>query len=218
MYMLLPVLPFGPRATCPAANVLVNTWKVRGVPSLLRIEVPLSVQLASIHDRRPIRVSTATAMVADRLMVKRASGLAAAALESFAVRIHCAPVSAAGTDVSVKVRSPYWTLPTRRLDCTDQSAALAVSATDSPLIDNSPPPVPTVRLVPAVCVTPAAVPVTVSAEVPSGVPAAVVTVSVELPPAGTGLGLKAAVAPLGRPDALSVTSPGVPPSAAVCTV
>ena len=96
MYMLLPVLPFGPSDTWPAGKVLVKTSNVRGVPSLLRIEVPVSVQVESIQDRRPIRVSTATATVAEVLIVNRTSGLAVAALLSLAVRIHCWPFSAAG--------------------------------------------------------------------------------------------------------------------------
>src|SRR2546421_164474 len=63
--MLLPVLPLGPNATGPAGKVFVKTSNERGVDSSLRICVPVSVQVESIHERRPIRVSTATAAVAE---------------------------------------------------------------------------------------------------------------------------------------------------------
>src|SRR2546421_8118819 len=159
MYMLLLVLPFGPSDTCPAGKVFVKTSNVRGVPSLLRIEVPVSVQVESIQDRRPSRLSTATATVAEVLIVNPTNGLAVEPLLSLAVRIHCWPVSAAGTAVQVNVRSPYWTLPACRLVCNDQSAALAESATVRPLMVR-PVLVPTVMVTLAECETPPAVPVT----------------------------------------------------------
>jgi hypothetical protein len=55
------------------------------------------------------------------------------------------------------------------------------------------------------------VPVTVSAKLPGGVPAPVVIVIVEVPPAlVTAAGLNTAVAPGGNPDALNVTCCGLP--------
>src|SRR4051795_382050 len=217
--MLLPVLPLGPNATDPAGKVFVKTWNRFAVPSLLTIWVPLSTQLPSIQDRLPTRVSTATATVAGALMVKLANGSAVAPFESLAVRIHCAPVNAAGTAVRVIVRSPYCATPVRRSDCTDQSAALPASATVRPLtVSGPPPPPPTTRPAPAECDTVPAVPLTVRFEVPDGVDAEVATVNVELAPAGTGSGLKVAVAPAGSPPAASVTSPGDPATARVSTV
>jgi hypothetical protein len=61
----------------------------------------------------------------------------------------------------------------------------------------------TVSVTLVVCVADGPVPVTVMVYVPAGVLALVVTVSVELPPAVTLVGLKLAVDPLGRPLALS---------------
>jgi hypothetical protein len=73
-----------------------------------------------------------------------------------------------------------------------------------------PPGVPTVSPAVAVWLPEDAVPVRVSDEVPLGVEASVVTVSVEPLPAATGFGLNVAVAPAGSPLALSVMLPGVP--------
>src|SRR5256714_4045780 len=216
MYMLLPVLPFGPSDTCPAGKVFVKTSNVRGVPSLLRIEVPVSVQVESIQDRRPIRESTATATVAEVLTVKRTSGLAVDPLLSLAVRIHCWPVSAAGTVVQVNVRSPYWTLPACRLVCSDQSAALAESPTVRPVMVR-PPEVPTLIVALAVCVAVPAVPVMVTVKLPEA-SLGTGTVSTEEPPAGTGLVLNDGVEPAGAPDAVSPMSPGVPLTTAVDTL
>ncbi len=62
------------------------------------------------------------------------------------------------------------------------------------------------------------VPVMVSVDEPSGVVLAVVTVSVEVPDPVTVAGEKLAVAPLGNPLALSVTTPAKPPTTATVVV
>src|ERR1700736_1441304 len=63
----------------------------------------------------------------------------------------------------------------------------------------------TTRVTVVLCVAEVPVPVTVTEEVPVGVVVAVVIVMVELLPELTDAGLKPAVAPLGRPLALSAT-------------
>ena len=68
------------------------------------------------------------------------------------------------------------------------------------------------------CVADVPVPVTVTVLVPVGVDAAVAMVSVELPPELTLAGLKEAVAPLGKPLALSATGCAVPDVTAVLIV
>jgi hypothetical protein len=68
----------------------------------------------------------------------------------------------------------------------------------------------TVMLTVAVCTTLPLVPVIVTVEVPTGVLPVVVTVSVELPDPVTVAGEKPAVAPVGNPLALSVTTPANP--------
>ena len=72
----------------------------------------------------------------------------------------------------------------------------------------------TVRLTVVVCVAVAAVPVTVIGYVP-GVVAPTVSVSVELPPAVTEPGLKAAVVREGRPLAVRATDSAMPAVTAV---
>jgi hypothetical protein len=62
------------------------------------------------------------------------------------------------------------------------------------------------------------VPVSVTVEVPTGVPEVVVTVIVELPDVVIEAGEKEAVAPEGNPLALNVTGPVNPPEAATFTV
>ena len=62
------------------------------------------------------------------------------------------------------------------------------------------------------------VPVTVIVELPGGVDVDVVTVIVELPEPFTEVGLKLALAPDGRPDALNVTVPLKPLSEPTFTV
>jgi len=62
-----------------------------------------------------------------------------------------------------------------------------------------------VRLAVAVAWWPPPVPVTVSANEPSGEDALVVTVRVDVPPPGSKLGENAAVAPVGRPPTASAT-------------
>lgn len=68
------------------------------------------------------------------------------------------------------------------------------------------------------CVADVPVPVIVIVYVPAGVLAAVATVSVELLPAVTDAGLKVAVAPVGRPEALRLTDCALPEVTAVATV
>src|SRR5205814_2197241 len=147
------------------------------------------------------------------LIVNPTNGLAVEPLLSLAVRIHCWPVSDAGTAVQVNVRSPYWTLPACRLVCNDQSAALAESATVRPLMVR-PVLVPTVMVTLAECETPPAVPVTVTVKVPVA-SLGTGTVSDELPPAATGFVLNDGVDPAGAPLADSAMSPGVPETTAV---
>src|SRR5207245_1483427 len=81
-----------------------------------------------------------------------------------------------------------------------------------------PPTEVTVNEYDVVCVAEAAVPVIVIGYVPAGVEALVVIVRVLLPPAVTEAGLNEAVAPLGRPDAVSATDSAVPETSAVETV
>src|SRR4029077_13343941 len=64
---------------------------------------------------------------------------------------------------------------------------------------------PTTSVTGVLCVADVPVPVTVTVEVPVGVVVAVVIVMVELPPEVTDGGLKLALAPVGRPLALSTT-------------
>src|SRR5262245_48114751 len=64
-----------------------------------------------------------------------------------------------------------------------------------------PPVLLTVNEYEVLCVADAAVPVMVTVDVPAGVDVVVLMVIVELPPAVIGLGLKEAVAPLGKPEA-----------------
>src|SRR5204863_178791 len=73
-------------------------------------------------------------------------------------------------------------------------------------------PLHTVSVTFAVCVSVPLPPVIVSVEFPSGVPAAVVTVSVD--EAVAGFGENVPVAPAGRPATLNVTAP-VKPNGAV---
>jgi len=72
------------------------------------------------------------------------------------------------------------------------------------------PDVATVSVTVAVCTTLPLVPVIVNVELPAGVLPPVVTVSVELPVPVTVAGEKLAVAPVGSPLALSVTTPANP--------
>ncbi len=81
-----------------------------------------------------------------------------------------------------------------------------------------PPEEPTVREKAAVCVAEAPVPVIVTLDVPVGVLELVVIVTVEDAPAVTELGLKLAVAPVGRPEAESATLCALPEVTAVETV
>ena len=76
----------------------------------------------------------------------------------------------------------------------------------------------TTRLEVAECVRLPLVPVIVSVEVPVGVLPLVVTVIVEVPLVVTVAGEKLAVAPVGKPLALSVTVPTNPFSAPMVTV
>ena len=77
----------------------------------------------------------------------------------------------------------------------------------------------TTRLEVAECVRLPLVPVIVSVEVPVGVlPLVVVTVIVEVPLVVTVAGEKLALAPVGKPLALSVTVPANPFSAPMVTV
>jgi hypothetical protein len=68
------------------------------------------------------------------------------------------------------------------------------------------------------CVKIPLVPVIVNVEVPTGVLPAVVTVKVEFPAPVTVAGEKLAVAPVGNPLALSVTTPVNPFNAAMLAV
>src|SRR5262245_21917554 len=124
----------------PAGKVFWKISKFLVVLSEFVRCVPVSTQVASIQGRLPVRGSIAIATGTDWLTVNVTSGLAVDDLESFAVRIHRAPATPDGTAVSVNVRSPYWVTPVRRLDCTDQSAALALSATLRLVIVSPPPP------------------------------------------------------------------------------
>jgi hypothetical protein len=72
------------------------------------------------------------------------------------------------------------------------------------------PAVVTVSVTVAVCVTLPLVPVIVNVDVPAGVLPVVVTVNVEVPAPVTVPGEKLAVAPVGNPLALSVTTPPNP--------
>jgi hypothetical protein len=76
----------------------------------------------------------------------------------------------------------------------------------------------TTRLEVAECVRLPLVPVIVSVEVPAGVVPVVVTVIVEVPLVVTVAGEKLALAPMGKPPALSVTVPVNPFSAPIVTV
>ena len=78
--------------------------------------------------------------------------------------------------------------------------------------------VATTRLVVVECASVPLVPVMVSVEVPVGVAPVVVTVIVEVPLVVTVAGEKLAVAPVGKPLALSVTVPANPFSAPMVTV
>ncbi len=84
---------------------------------------------------------------------------------------------------------------------------------------NVPPPVAvtqgggvlTINIVFAVCVRAPPVPVMVKAEVPSGVELVVVTVSVDEPLPETEAGLKAPLAPIGKPETDRLVVPLKPP-------
>jgi hypothetical protein len=76
----------------------------------------------------------------------------------------------------------------------------------------------TTKLTVVVCVTLPLVPVIVNVDDPAGVLPAVVTVNVELPAPVTVVGEKPAVAPVGNPLALSVTTPTNPFSAPMLAV
>jgi hypothetical protein len=76
----------------------------------------------------------------------------------------------------------------------------------------------TTKLTVVVCVTLPLTPVIVTVDVPAGVLPAVVTVSVELPAPVTVAGAKLAVAPVGSPLALSVTTPANPFNAPIFAV
>jgi len=80
------------------------------------------------------------------------------------------------------------------------------------------PDVVTISVTVAVCVTLPLVPVIVNVELPAGVLPPVVTVNVELPAPVTVAGEKPAVAPVGNPLALSVTTPPKPFSAPTLAV
>src|SRR5262249_11386647 len=68
--------------------------------------------------------------------------LAVEVFDAFAVCTHAAPATAAGKPENVYVRSPLTVSPTARFVCSDQLAALAVSATDRLLRLTPPPPTP----------------------------------------------------------------------------
>jgi len=74
------------------------------------------------------------------------------------------------------------------------------------------------KLTVVVCVTLPLTPLSVNVEVPTGVLPVVVTVNVEFPAPITVAGEKLAVAPVGNPLALSVTTPVNPFSAAMLAV
>jgi hypothetical protein len=76
----------------------------------------------------------------------------------------------------------------------------------------------TTKLTFAVTVPPVLVPLMVSVKLPVGVLEVVATVSVELFPALTDVGLNVPVAPVGRPLTLRLTVPLKPPTAVVLTV
>jgi hypothetical protein len=76
----------------------------------------------------------------------------------------------------------------------------------------------TTKLTVVACVKLPLVPVIVNVEVPTGVLPVVVTVKVELPAPVTDVGEKLAVAPVGNPLALSVTTPVNPFNAAMLAV
>jgi hypothetical protein len=76
----------------------------------------------------------------------------------------------------------------------------------------------TFRVTLVVCVSPPLVPVIVSAKLPVGVVVPVTTVSVELPPTLTDVGLNVPVAFAGRPLTLRLTVPVKPFCALVLTV
>jgi hypothetical protein len=80
------------------------------------------------------------------------------------------------------------------------------------------PAVVTTSVTVAVWVTLPLTPLSVKVEVPAGVLPVVVTVSVELPAPVTVAGEKLAVAPLGKPLALNVTTPANPFSAPIFVV
>src|SRR5689334_10505848 len=94
--------------------------------------------------------------------------------------------------------------------------AVACSKPPSTMSSDPPPPPPdvvTVNETVVVCVTPPPVPVTVTLYVPAGVEAPAVMVIVDEPEPGAAIdvGLKLAVAPLGRPLAESDTAALNPP-------
>src|SRR6266511_5208260 len=149
-------------------------------------------------------------------MVNVTSGSAGADFESFALRIQAAPTRAAGTDVTVYDRSPYWVTPLCRFACTDQSPALAGSATTRSASAKGTG--ETVSATASVCVPVTPVPVTIGANAPPGVAVSVLIVISEVAPAGIGFGLKEAMAPAGSPLALSSISPGAPVTTEVETV
>jgi hypothetical protein len=74
------------------------------------------------------------------------------------------------------------------------------------------------KLTVVVCVTLPLIPVIVSVEVPTGVLPVVITVNVEFPAPITVAGEKLAVAPVGNPLALSVTTPPNPFNAPMLVV
>src|SRR6266508_5272567 len=166
VYMFVLTVPAaaGPSVTVPAGNGLANRSKRRNVvpPSKSDSWVPRLTQDASIHGRRPSLVSMATITVAGALMVNDTSGSAVAVLESLAVRIQGAPTTSGGALATVKTRSPKSVSSGWKLACTDQSAALAASATVRLLMVRSTPPV-TVSPAVAYCVAVELDPVTVTA-------------------------------------------------------
>jgi hypothetical protein len=86
-----------------------------------------------------------------------------------------------------------------------------VPVSKPPLVMPPPPPAGfTVSVSVVLCVADVPVPVTVTVEVPVGVDPDVLIVSVEFDPELIGLGLNDAVAPVGRPLALSVTLCALP--------
>src|SRR6266540_5812090 len=92
-------------------------------------------------------------------------------------------------------------------------------ATSVPLVPLQPPVPPvTVSVNVVACVAEAPVPVILIVYVPAGVDVVVATVSVDEPPEVTDAGLNDAVAPLGKPLALSATLCALPAVVAVLTV